>query len=307
MKILLLGAQGQLGHELLRELHGQAEVVPVARQVIPGWPGTLVCDLASAAHWEQLWQHGVPDVIVNAAAWTAVDAAEDHPEAADLLNHRLPASLALYAERHGVRLLHVSTDYVFPGEADRPYVENDATGPQSVYGRTKLAGEQAILHSAADALIVRTSWVYSGRRHNFVRAMLSRMLRGEPLRVVADQYGCPTWSRDLATGLIAALRRWPEQSEQRQQRVYHLAGTAMGSWYDFAQHIGQAAMALGLLQSIPEITAITTADFPLKAPRPAWSVLDSQRFAQTFAYRAGGWKSLYACLEELKEARCWFP
>ncbi|MCG8465877.1 MAG: dTDP-4-dehydrorhamnose reductase [Xanthomonadales bacterium] len=309
MKILLLGAQGQLGHELLRVLHGQAEVRPVARQPIPGWPETLVTDLASAARWDQVWPQFDADLIINAAAYTAVDAAEDDVENAELLNQHLPASLAQHAANTGAKLIHVSTDYVFPGDADQPYQEHDRTGPSSVYGRTKLAGEQAILNSAADALIVRTSWVYSGRRQNFVRAMLSRMLRQQPLKVVADQYGCPTWARDLAQGLAHVAQSWPQVGTltEAEQRVFHLAGADMGSWYDFAQHIAQAAVELKLLAEAPELSPITTTEFPVKAPRPAWSVLDSSRFAQQFGYRAGGWKSLYACLEELKEARCWFP
>ena len=325
MKILLLGAQGQVGHELLRVLRALGDVVPVARQMIPGWPGTVVCDLSQAPQWETLWRQalehdGPPAVIVNAAAWTAVDAAESQPAAADLLNHRLPATLAHYAEQHAVRLVHLSTDYVFPGAADQAYVESDATGPESVYGRTKLAGEHAVLHSAADAVVVRTSWVYSGRRQNFLRAMLSRMLRGEALRVVADQYGCPSWARDVADGLGQMVRQWPAgdtaacdgatqggtaqaQSTHggaRRERIYHLAGAASGSWFDFAQHIARGAQQLGLWSAAP-------ADFPTPAPRPAWSVLNSDRFARQFGFRAGGWKSVYACLEELKEARCWFP
>lgn len=316
MKVLLLGAQGQLGHELLQALHGQCHVVPVIRESLPGWTEAVACDFSDASQWDAMWHAfgtETPDVIINAAAWTAVDAAEDEPEAADLLNHHLPASLAQYASNHNCRLIHVSTDYVFPGDADQPYLETDQSGPTSVYGRTKLAGEQAVLHSDADALVVRTSWVYSGRRQNFVRAMLSRMLKQQPLRVVADQYGCPTWARDIARGLVVATQNWPQwatsnhRSVPATERIFHLAGADSGSWYDFAQHIAEAAVRLNLLAQTPELSPITTTDFPVKAPRPAWSVLNSDRFANQFGYRAGGWKSLYACLEELKEARCWFP
>ncbi|GAB4188310.1 MAG: dTDP-4-dehydrorhamnose reductase [Wenzhouxiangellaceae bacterium] len=304
MRILLLGANGQVGHELLRVLRPLGELIPLARQPLAGWPQSIAVDLTDSGAWADCWQRLAPRLIVNAAAWTAVDAAQADPVTAAVLNQQLPASLGEYAAASGARVVHLSTDYVFPGDAGEAYDEAASTGPQSVYGQTKLAGEQALIESAADTVIVRTSWVYSGRRHNFVRAMLSRMLRGEALRVVDDQIGCPTWARDIADGIGWLLRQWPAADEPR---LYHLAGSDQASWHQFAAYIAASAEQLGLLPGPATLTAIATRDYPTPAPRPAWSVLNSDLFARQFGYRAGGWSSVDACLEELKEARCWFP
>lgn len=307
MRILILGARGQVGHELLRSLGGHGEIIPLARQRLPAWPECVALDLTQRGQLRAFLDRQPVDLIVNAAAWTAVDAAEQQEQAAAVLNHQLPADLADYAARRCCRLIHLSTDYVFDGLAESAYREDAPTNPNSAYGRTKLAGEQAVLNSAADAVVIRASWVYSARRHNFVRAMLTRAMRGQSLRVVADQHGCPTWARDIADGVAALVAQWPDtRTSVWDSRLYHLAGHDQATWHEFAGKIVEYGRQFGMVPAGVTVTPITTKEYPTPAARPAWSVLDSSLFSETFGYRAGGWSSLYLCLEELKEAQCWF-
>lgn len=258
MHWLVLGAKGQLGHALGRALAGEA-VVACGREVDVTQPAALAKALAGAT--------GVPpDVVVNAAAFTHVDRCEREPEEAMRVNGLAPGLLATACARVGAKLVHVSTDYVFDGEGDRPYREDDATGPRSVYGRTKLAGEEAVRAAAPDSLIVRTSWVY-GRGRNFVAAILAQAQRGGPLRVVEDQRGCPTSARSLAEGLLALVERGATG-------LYHLAGAGEASWWELAR----AALDLTGRHEVP-VARIRTEELDLDAPRPRYSVLDCGKAA----------------------------
>ncbi len=303
MNILLLGATGQIGFELLRVLGPLGEVIPQARSALAPWPQALHCDLGDLdSAVERIAALG-PDLIVNAAAWTAVDAAESETAAAETLNHHLPARLAAYCAARGATLVHLSTDYVFDGKQRTPYREDDTPAPLSAYGRSKWAGEAAIEASGAPALIVRTSWVYSARRGNFVRTILSRAAAGRPLKVVDDQIGRLTWAREIADGIGRLLHCRPRPAGAE---YYHLAGADIGSWYDVAVRVVATAVDVGLLPSPVEIAPIQSRDWPQAAPRPAYAVLDCAHLAEVADFRAGGWSSLYLCLKELCDAG-WRP
>jgi dTDP-4-dehydrorhamnose reductase len=232
-----------------------------------------------------LFEAQPPAVLINAAAWTAVDAAEQEPESARRANTDGPARLAALCQRHGTRLIHLSTDYVFDGAKAAPYVESDAPNPTGVYGATKLAGEIAVRDACPDAVILRTAWVYAETGRNFVHTMLSAARRTPRLRVVADQRGCPTNAEDLAQAVLhiaAALR------DGAPGGLYHAAGTGETTWHGFAEAIFAAARPHGW--PIPAIEAITTADWPTPARRPADSRLDCSRLAADFGVRLPAWR-----------------
>jgi dTDP-4-dehydrorhamnose reductase len=227
-----------------------------------------------------------PDVVVNAAAYTHVDRCEREPEAAWRANAEAPGVLAEACSRIGSRLLHLSTDYVFAGDADRPYTEDDPPAPRSTYGRTKLEGERRVQGVSGDHLIVRTSWLF-GRGRNFLAAILAQARarrRGEasgPLRVVDDQLGRPTWADDLAAGLVSLV-------EARATGLYHLAGGGVASWWDVARATLDEAGFADLV-----IERIATSEMHLDAPRPAWSVLDCSR-AEALGIRLRPWREAVA-------------
>jgi dTDP-4-dehydrorhamnose reductase len=243
-----------------------------------------------------------PDLIFNAAAYTAVDRAEDDSVLAFSLNADLPGCMARWAERNDAFLFHYSTDYVFDGQKGQPYQENDETGPLNVYGESKLAGEWAITASKCRHVILRTSWVYSGHGSNFVLSML-RLARERPsLNIVSDQTGCPTWARNLArvsSDIIGQLLQ--RKSETGRDGLYHYCDSTIVSWYDFAHSIFSTAAELGLLEDQPETTAVESSEFPQIAQRPAFSVLDTTAVRQAFEIRQGELnESLKQCLRELQ-------
>ena len=303
MKILLAGASGQLGQELLPLLARYGEVTTVDLLVEPPLsPERIRMDLSDLNRVEILLNRLQPDLVFNAAAYTAVDRAEDDSVLAFRLNADLPGCMARWVERNGAFLFHYSTDYVFDGQKGQPYQENDETGPLNVYGESKLAGEWAITASKCRHMILRTSWVYSGHGSNFVLSML-RLARERPsLNIVSDQTGCPTWARNLAqassdiTGQL--LQR---KSESGRDGLYHYCDSTVVSWYDFAHSIFSAAGELGLLENQPETTAVESSEFPQIAQRPAFSVLDTSAVRQAFEIRQGELNdSLERCLRELQ-------
>jgi dTDP-4-dehydrorhamnose reductase len=244
---------------------------------------------------------GAP-VIVNAAAHTAVDQAEDEPEAAHALNAIAPGLLAEAARETGARLIHVSTDYVFDGSGERPWTEADETGPRSVYGRSKLAGEEAVRAALPDHVILRTAWVYSPFGRNFVKTMLALAETRDSLTVVGDQVGNPTSALDIADGILAVIEGWRADPARGLGATYHLAGAGETSWADFAREIFALSRARG--GPFAEVTDIATVDWPAKAPRPLNSRLSSDLFAQTFGYRAPDWRqSLAGVVERLLAER----
>jgi len=296
MNILLTGASGQLGQELLPQLQQLGSVTLVDRAVGPGSQETIKQDLGDLNRVEILLNRMRPDIIVNAAAYTAVDPAEDDKETAFGVNAELPACLARWSERNSRLLLHYSTDYVFSGDADQPYSEQDSTGPLGVYGETKLAGEWAITSSGCRHVILRTSWVYSGHGNNFLLTML-RLARERPsLSIVSDQTGCPTWARNLA-GVTRRVISHPGP-----QGVFHYCDGDAVTWFEFAHAIFSAAMQAGLLQQMPEMTAVRSVDFPQKAERPLYSVLNTSKIREVFGIEQEGLhQALQSCLEEMAE------
>lgn len=275
-RILLLGAAGQVGRELQRALLPLGDVTPVTRDQV---------DLSQPQQLSPLLGDVKPRWVVNAAAYTAVDKAEGDEAAAEALNHRLPAFLAERSARDGFGLVHYSTDYVFDGRGDRPYREDDATAPQGVYGRTKLAGEQAVLQ-APGALVLRLSWVFGTHGGNFPKTMIRLAREREQLRVVADQHGCPTPAALAADLTLLVLSRGLTG-------LHHCCAAGATSWHAFAQAVVQAAWDAGLpgLKARPhDVAPITTADFPTPARRPAWSVLDASRLEQALGLSMPPWQ-----------------
>lgn len=308
MRILLLGANGQVGHELLRALAPLGEVTATTRGgTLPGGAACERADLDAPATLGALLDRAMPQVIVNAAAYTAVDRAEDEPEAAMCANGEAVGALGAWAARRGALVVHYSTDYVFDGAATRPYREDDATGPLGAYGRSKLAGEAALRASGADHLILRTAWVYGARGHNFLRTMLRLAAERERLRVVDDQHGAPTSSRLIASATAAALARWLDWDAARRRAAlgtHHLVASGQTTWCGFARAIFEHAAAAGLVARTPQVDAIATAAFPTKARRPAWSVLDTTRLRNTFGLHLPDWQEgLAQAVGELGEAR----
>ncbi len=305
-RILLLGANGQVGFELARVLPPLGDLVCATRS---GRAGVSICEVADLAGHDSLARvldAVQPDVIVNAAAYTAVDRAEDEPELAQRVNAEALGEMGTWAAEHDAAILHYSTDYVFSGEGDRPWRENDATAPLGAYGRSKLAGEQALTATGCRHLILRTAWVYAARGHNFLLSMLRLARERDELRVVADQQGSPTPAPLIASASAALLARWlslPADAQRDRSGVYHLTSTGTCSWHQFADAIVELAHAAGMLPRRVPVTAITSGEFPTRAARPAWSVLDSGRLRDTFDLALPDWrKGLELVLTDLAVA-----
>jgi dTDP-4-dehydrorhamnose reductase len=343
MRILVTGANGQVGRELLRALtegeaarreshpprspflrkgegqhqlpaeegrHGVAGGFPSPDEIIPATRnGELEdgsdCernDLADRDALTAALDRIAPDLIINAAAYTAVDRAEDEPESAQRINGDAPGLLGAWAKQHGGRVVHYSTDYVFDGNAARPYRETDPTHPVSVYGNSKLAGEIALRASGARHLIFRTAWVYAARGNNFLRTMLRLGAERDELRVVDDQVGAPTPARLIADVTAQAVAHWyaPPSAGRGSMRsiggmpalacTYHLVASGQTSWCGFARAIFERAQRAGLIERVPVVHAIGTADYPTRAKRPAYSVLDTSKLRETFDIDLPTWQ-----------------
>ena len=293
-RILLIGADGQLGFELLRALAPLGLVLPTT---VAGRTGRAL-DLAQPGAATEAVAELRPDIVVNAAAYTAVDRAEDEPDLARRINAEAVAELAEVCCRVGARLVHYSTDYVFPGEDACARNESDPAAPINVYGRTKHEGERAIIASGAEHLIFRTAWVYAARGHNFLRTMLRLARDRDQLRVVADQIGSPTPARWLATVTALALARPPAGSG-----LWHVVASGRTSWHGFAEAIVAEAVAAGLLARTPQVVAIASADFPTRARRPPHSALDCAALARDFGLVLPDWREgVRQVIAELTEA-----
>ena len=307
MRILLTGCSGQLGTELRPFLAGRGELTTTDVSTAGADDGTFIAlDLADAPSLNAVLDEVRPQLIVNAAAYTAVDRAESDQALAFELNAAVPEKLADWAECHDTLLVHYSTDYVFDGNSERPYRESDLTSPINVYGASKLAGEQAIAGSGCRHVILRTSWLYSRHGQNFLRTMLRLARERTHLRIVADQRGCPTWARNLARvsdQLIAAMATG-EQAMQPvpagQGNVFHYCDSTASNWYDFASLIFDAAVELGLLENRPEIEAVDSNQFQTEARRPRYSVLDTSAIRDRLQFTPAELsESVRACLEEM--------
>lgn len=286
-KILLLGANGQVGHELRRSLSGQGTIIPTTRTGL--LPEGLPCEVADFDQPESLpglLERIRPDLVVNAAAYTAVDRAEDDAAAAWRANAEAPALLAGFCAEHGVPLIHYSTDYVFDGTGDRPYREEDPTAPLGVYGASKRAGEEAIDHSGAPHLIFRTAWAYGVRGGNFLLTMLRLARERDELRVVSDQRGTPT-----PAWLIADVTAEVIASHPQAGGVIHLTAAGETSWHGFAEAILAGAHRRGLIPRLPRVLPIPSSAYSTRASRPAYSRLDTGKLEALLGRPMPAWET----------------
>lgn len=274
--VLLFGARGQLGIEVQRAAPDDVTLVALDRSA---------GDVTDPARMASVFAEHAPTFVINAAAYTAVDRAESEPDAAEAVNSDGPALLAASCAAHGARLLHVSTDFVFDGSRASPYPTDADTRPLGVYGRSKRDGEQRVLASGADALILRTGWVYAAEGGNFVNTMLRLLAERPALTVVEDQIGTPTWAAGLAR-VAWALLRDPDCFG-----VYHWSDAGACSWYDFAVAIREEAQALGLLANdCATVAPIPASGYPTPARRPAYSVLDKSRTREALGFAGDHWR-----------------
>lgn len=277
-RILVTGVNGQLGQELTGILPSIGEVIGVGRAEL---------DLTQPEAIRQVINEAKPDVIVNSAAYTAVDKAESEPELANAINAIAPGIIAEECEKLAIPLIHVSTDYVFDGSKSSPYQDTDPTNPLSVYGKTKLAGEMAIQNSCQNYIIVRTAWVYGvGGKGNFVKTML-RLGKDRPeIRVVADQIGSPTYTLDLANAISQLITLFQPEIAG----IYSYTNSGVASWYDFAVAIFEEAKLLGWDLQIQRVVPITTPEYPTPASRPAYSVLSWTKIAAVLGTYPPHWR-----------------
>lgn len=279
MKVLVLGCKGQLGRCLNDQLtNTEHEVTYTSRDQI---------DIADFEESRIKITHIAPDVVINASAYTAVDNAEEDKHVADLINHLAVANIANTCNELGCWLIHISTDYVFDGSANRPYRESDIINPQSVYGETKLNGEYSIQASGCKYLIVRTAWVFSEYGNNFMKTILQLGADRDELRIVGDQVGCPTYAQDIAKAIVCMLDYLTNEDIVG---VYHFSGDKQCSWFYFGLEIFRKAEEFGY--STPNnVRSIITLEYPTPARRPAYSVLDSYKFLQVFRVLPSDWRS----------------
>jgi len=286
-KVLLIGAKGQVGQELQVTLPSLGEVISIGREEL---------DLTNSEKIGQLIREIHPDYLVNAAAYTAVDKAETEPDLAYSINATAPKIMAESAEKIQAKFLHISTDYVFDGRKNTPYLETDLTNPLGVYGQSKLRGEEEIKTVNSQAIILRTAWVYgSYGKSNFVKTMLRLGKEREELKVVVDQVGSPTWSKDIATAITQLLINVDNPAG-----IYNFTNSGVASWFDLTKAIFEEAKISGIPLKIQRVIPITTAEYPTPAVRPAYSVLSSQKISQQLGYIPPYWRdSLKAMLNQL--------
>ncbi|MEE9303712.1 MAG: dTDP-4-dehydrorhamnose reductase [Thiotrichaceae bacterium] len=287
MNILLTGCDGQLGYELQRSLPSHHKLIAVDKEHL---------DITHSKQVKTFFEKEKPDLVINAAAYTAVDKAEKEQELAYLINETGAENLALACQQHAIRMVQISTDFVFSGNNHRPYLVDDPAESASVYGLSKHAGDVAVLKLLDDdALIVRTSWLYSAHGGNFVKTMLNLMQKLDSLGIIADQIGTPTWAATLADGIWQLI-------DAKAAGIYHYADNGVASWYDFAVAIQEEALECGLLDKTAQIKAITTEDYPTPAARPAYSVMDKTKAEKKLGIVLPHWRvSLRNMLKELNE------
>jgi dTDP-4-dehydrorhamnose reductase len=286
--ILVVGKGGQLGRALLAH-----PLLTDPSLAVIGW-GRDDLDLGDPASIHEAMERLMPSLVLNAAAWTAVDLAESHADAARRVNAEAPAALATWCAAHEARFVHLSTDFVFDGMHPTPLDEDAPTGPVNVYGTTKRAGEEAVLAAASDALVLRTSWVYAPHGANFVRTILRVLRERGEVRVVADQVGVPTSALGLARAVLEVA------VDPSMRGVLHYCDAGVASWYDFAQAIAEEATRLGWFGRVPTVVPIRTVDWPTPAVRPAFSVLDTGRLRARAPHLFAHWRvRLRSCLQAL--------
>ena len=279
-KFLIMGAKGQVGYCLTHQLQGKHEILAVDRDEL---------DITEQSAVKNVVENFRPDVIINAAAHTAVDRAETEVELSESINVKGPQYLAEAAKSIDAAILHISTDYVFDGQREGKYKETDATDPQGIYGKTKLEGEQAVAKANDKFIVLRTAWVFGEHGNNFVKTMLRLAKTRDTLGVVADQIGGPTYAGDIAASLIQIAEK-VIAGETVEYGIYHFTGEPYVSWCDFAKAIFDEAVSQNVLEKAPIVNAITTADYPTLAKRPANSCLDLTKIQQVFGIQSSNWQ-----------------
>jgi dTDP-4-dehydrorhamnose reductase len=285
MSILLIGIEGQLGRELAQRLPRMGTFYKTFfGRPVAGTANAIELDLTDHKKLEAVLERTQPQLIINAAAYTAVDQAESNQQSAMQLNAEAPAVIGRWAAANDAALLHYSTDYIFDGSTASAYSEADDPAPINFYGESKWAGEQAIAASGCRHCIIRTSWIYSAAEGNFLRTMFRLAGERDSLQVVSDQVGRPTWSVNLAGATLAVVDSMQNSSPGPQFQLYHYADNEKMSWYEFAIRIVAAAQAAGLMESIPQISPVDSSQYRTAAARPHNSVLDCRRFTDEFDF-----------------------
>jgi dTDP-4-dehydrorhamnose reductase len=295
MRILITGKNGQLGGSIRRLVNDNSNNNQNSNDFI--FVGREELDLSNQSNIANYFDNNKLDIIINCAAYTAVDRAEEEPELANQVNHLAVKQLAKIANKQKSKLIHISTDYVFDGENDKPYTETNKTNPINVYGKAKLAGERVIQETMqTNAIIIRTSWIYSEYGNNFVKTMLRLGKERDELNVVSDQIGSPTYATDLAEVILKIIDNKDYQDKDRPTEVYHYSNKGEISWYDFAKEIFK-------IENIDcKINPITTDQYPAPARRPRNTVMNKNRIARTLNVNISHWKySLNVCIAKLKE------
>jgi len=283
MHILLLGKRGQLGFELNRQLAPDFELTSLDSSQL---------DLTRPDEIRTVIKTIKPDLLINAAAYTAVDKAETDQEQAFAVNAHAPEIMAVELAKFGGAMIHYSTDYVFDGTASKPYRETDKPNPQSVYGQSKLLGEQAVQNSDVAALIFRTSWVFGEYGSNFLLTMRKLIQERAELSVVDDQVGAPTWTFDIAKATVLILQQLEDSPDRTEKTgLYHMSSAGQTSWYDFAIEIARQLQQQG--EQVAKIRPISTVEYPTAAQRPAYSVLDNSLLAETFSVNLPDWQNFF--------------
>lgn len=294
MRVLVTGAHGQVGSELVQRAPAGFAVFGYGSQDL---------DVSKNEQIQAVFDAVKPELVINAAAYTAVDKAEADSERAYAVNSSGVGLLAVASEKLGIPLLHISTDYVFSGEGDKPYTPDDVTCPTGIYGLSKLAGEKQLLEQCSQHLVLRTSWVFGAHGNNFVKTMLRLGSERDTLSVVADQRGGPTSAGSIADTLWALAAIFQLEGHL-DWGVYHYSGIPACSWHDFAREIFTQAVSLGLLEKAPQVNAIATAEYPTPAKRPGWSVLDCEKLADRHGLLPKSWaQELHSVLQRLGESR----
>ncbi|MBL1376552.1 dTDP-4-dehydrorhamnose reductase [Zobellella iuensis] len=294
MRVLVIGAYGQVGSELMSSVPAGLDVRGL---------GSAELDISNAGQLEAVITEVNPAFIVNAAAYTAVDKAESESERAWQVNALGVKSLAQAAARQNIPVLHISTDYVFSGNARHPYKESDTTGPNGVYGASKLAGELLLSAYCARHIILRTSWVFGTHGNNFVKTMIRLGQERDKLGVVADQFGGPTAAAAIARAIWTLVGQYQQQGELA-WGTYHFSGAPACSWHEFATEIFAQAERLELIKSSPSLEAIATSQYPTPARRPSWSVLDGEKLNTTFGVAPPDWRDeLVMVLQQLQSMK----
>lgn len=281
MKVLIVGCAGQVGCELVLRAPKQWDILAVSRQQL---------DITDARQVKDTVGSFSPNVIINAAAYTAVDRAETNTEQAYAINRDGVANLAREAHACGAKLLHISTDYVFHGNKQSAYIESDETSPTGVYGASKLAGEKAVEQACSQHIILRTAWVFGAHGGNFVKTMIRLAMERTQLNVVGDQFGGPTYAGDIAETLLIIAEKVCDESFS-DWGAYHYTGTPYTNWAEFAVFITQVAYKKGLIRQLPEIKAITSSDYPTPAKRPPNSMLECEKIHAIFGVSPSDWRS----------------